>query len=124
MNLSELTDGLSQRVLVLSADPNPAEVLQLGQDIYSRILVVQQAILSNEQTIEEQEAEILVLIAADSKLSNDLKRKAAKQALANEDGVLMEAKYDKHQAEQKLAALEFTASQYRVLTRLITPAPF
>lgn len=118
MNLSELTDGLSQRVLVLSTDPNPAEVLQLGQDVYRRILAVQQDILSNEQTIEEQEADILVLIAADSKLSNDLKRKAAKQALCAEDEVLMEAKYNKLQAERKLAALEFTASQYRVLTKL------
>lgn len=118
-SLKELTNGLSEQILYYATTPDTTELMRLGQKIFTAVLETRQGILAAEQTIEEQEADILVAVASDNSLSNELKRKAAKQALANEDAILVEAKYKKARLEEQLAALEFTASQCRSLVRLL-----
>ncbi len=118
-SLTELTNGLSEQILYYATTPDTTELMRLGQKIFTAVLEAKQGILAAEQVIEEQESQILVAVASDSNLSNELKRKAAKQALMNEDEVLAEAKYKKARLEEQLAALEFTASQCRSLVRLL-----
>ena len=95
------------------------QLLDLGQNICKLTLETRASLLEVEQKIEERETTIAVAIAADKELSNDFKRKAAKAALSKDDVILEEATIKKELLQQRLAALEFIASQYRVLTQLL-----
>lgn len=120
--LSDLTNGLSVQVIELAQQSNTVELLLLGQQVCKLTLEVRADLLKAEQDVEEREAAIAVAIAANKELSNDFKRKAAKAALSKEDSILEEATERKQLLEQQLSALEFVASQYQVLTRLLTPS--
>lgn len=119
MNLKESTYGLSEQVLLLAQAPTATTVLSLQQEVFNKILELKKELLFTEQVIENRESAILIAIAANKELSNDVKRKAAKQALSAEDPELVQAVANKEALERRLSALEFTASQCRTLAQLL-----